>query len=170
MNEEFKAELARLIEDATDEGLQEGKRTDLFDRYMGEPYGDEVDGRSAFVDTSVSDAVDVVHTELMDVFTSADEMVRFSPVGPEDEEAAQQESDIVEHIFWQLNPGFENLYVWTKEALIQQNGYVWSGWVEKEEEIIGSNKNDPIANVDKGLNWHRDILEALDLDKARGVA
>jgi hypothetical protein len=35
---------------------------------------------------------------LMDIFAGSDEVVRFEPVGPEDEEAAQQETDYVNHV------------------------------------------------------------------------
>jgi len=35
---ELKAEIGRLITDATKEDAQEGLRSDLFDRYMAEPY------------------------------------------------------------------------------------------------------------------------------------
>lgn len=106
-------------------------RSDLFDRYMGEPYGDEVQGRSQFVSTDVADAVEAILPDIMDVFTSSEGLIEFQPVGPEDEEAARQETGIVEHIFWQKNNGFEILYTWFKEALIQQNSYVQRGWVEK---------------------------------------
>lgn len=132
ISDEHKAQLGRLITDATDEE-NAGNRADLLDRYLGEPYGDEVKGRSAFIDTSASDAVDAILPEIMDVFTSAEHIVEFRPVGPDDEDAAKQETAVVRHIFWQENNGFEILYTWLKEAMIQQNAYVWRGWVEREE-------------------------------------
>lgn len=125
-------QLGQLLADATDDE-NTGNRADLLDRYLAEPYGDEVDGRSKFVDASASDAVEAIMSEVMDVFTSAEHIVEFAPIGPEDEEAAKQETAAVRHIFWQKNNGFEILYSWLKEAMIQQNAYVWRGWVEKEE-------------------------------------
>lgn len=122
--------IGRLIQDAQQTDASE-IRTGLFDRYMGEPYGDEQKGRSAFVSTDVSDAVEAILPDLMDVFTSSEDIVEFSPVGPEDEKAAKQETSAVSHVFWQKNDGFTNLYVWIKEALIQQNSYIKRGWEEK---------------------------------------
>jgi hypothetical protein len=43
---------------------------------------------------------------LMDIFAGSDEVVRFEAVGPEDEAAAQQETDYVNHVFMQQNAGF----------------------------------------------------------------
>jgi hypothetical protein len=48
--------------------------------------------------------------------------VRFEPVGPEDEAAAQQETDYVNHVFMQQNPGFMILYSLIKDALLSKVG------------------------------------------------
>ena len=131
MKPEIHAEIGRLISDAQNSDTSD-RRAKLFDRYMGEPYGDEVKGKSSFVSTDVADAVEAVLPDLMDVFTSAEDIVEFSPVGPEDEALCKQETAVVSHVFWQLNPGFENLYTWIKEALVQQNSYVQRGWDDRE--------------------------------------
>lgn len=130
MKDSIKATIGRLIQDAQNEEQSE-RRSDLFERYMGEPYGDEVENKSRFISTDVSDAVEAILPDLMDVFTSAEDIVEFVPVGPDDEPAAKQETAAVSHMFWQKNQGFEILYVWIKEALIQQNGYVKRGWQDK---------------------------------------
>lgn len=135
ISDELRAKIGQLLSDATDEE-NTGNRADLMDRYLAEPYGDEVKGRSQFIDSSASDAVEAILPDIMDVFTSAGDIVEFSPVGPEDEEAAKQETAAVRHIFWQANNGFEILYTWLKEAMIQQNSYVWRGWVEEEKTEI----------------------------------
>lgn len=130
LSDTTKAAIGRLIQDAQQRDASDN-RGDLFDRYMGEPYGDEVKGRSAFISTDVADAVEAILPDLMDVFTATEEIVTFAPVGPDDEEAAKQETAAVSHMFWEKNPGFENLYVWIKEALIQQNSYIKRGWEKK---------------------------------------
>lgn len=140
ISEEIKSKIGRLITDATDSDAAEGLRSDLFDRYMGEPYTEEglapVKGRSQFLDTTASDAVEAILPDIMDVFTSAERIMDVDPVGPEDELPAEQEGDIMSHLFWQKNDGFTTLYTWIKEALVQQNSYVWSGWVEKERVTV----------------------------------
>jgi hypothetical protein len=71
---------------------------------------------------------------LMDIFAGSDEVVRFEPVGPEDEEAAQQETDYVNHVFMQNNPGFMVLYDFIKDALLSKDGIVKVWWEEREQE------------------------------------
>lgn len=111
-------------------------RENLFDRYMAEPYGDEVKGRSKYLATDVADTVEAVFAEAMDIFASDDYLVEFSPVGIEDEDAAKQETAIIHHLFREKNNSFTTLSTWFKEGLIEQNAYVRCGWVEKERVLI----------------------------------
>jgi hypothetical protein len=85
-------------------------------------------GRSRAVSTDVADTVDGIMPSLMDIFTAGDEVARFDPVGPEDEAAAAQETDYVNHVFYQENPGFTVLHAMVKDALIQKNGIVGPSW------------------------------------------
>ena len=62
---------------------------------------------------------------LMDVFCGADDVMEFNAVGPEDEEAAQQETDYVNHVFMNQNSGFMILYTMFKDALLSKVGK-WS--------------------------------------------
>ncbi|WP_171232176.1 hypothetical protein [Ruegeria sp. HKCCA4812] len=132
---EIKSTISRLIQDATSTDVEE-IRSDLMDRYLGEKYGDEKTGKSQFISTDISDAIEAILPDIMDVFTSAEDILEFDPIGAEDEEAAKQETKVVSHLFWQKNRGFENLYVWFKEALIAQNSYVQFGWEDKERVSI----------------------------------
>ena len=92
------------------------------------------DGRSSAVSSDVADTIEGLMPQLMDIFAGSDEVVRFEPVGPEDEEAAQQETDYVNHVFMQRNPGFMTLYSFIKDALLQKVGIVKIWWEEREEE------------------------------------
>ena len=71
---------------------------------------------------------------LMDIFAAGDEVVRFEPVGKEDIAAAEQETDYVNHVFMQQNPGFLILYAFIKDALLSKVGIVKVWWEEKERE------------------------------------
>lgn len=130
MNDDLKSVVSRLIQDAQSQNRDTDHRMDMLDIYNGEPYGDEVEGKSSFVSTDAADAVDAILPDVLDPFTSTDRIVEFAPVGPEDEDAADQETDACHHIFWRLNNGFLILHTWFKEALIQQNAYLRSGWEE----------------------------------------
>tara|TARA_R110000823_G_scaffold4087_1_gene15392 strand:+ start:1464 stop:3704 length:2241 start_codon:yes stop_codon:yes gene_type:complete len=111
-------------------------REELFDRYMGEPYGDETSGRSAYMSTDVSDTVEAVFAEAMEIFTSDDYLIDFSPVGPDDEAKAREETAVVHHIFREQHNSFVTLATWFKAGLIEQNAYVRAGWVSKERVTI----------------------------------
>jgi len=71
---------------------------------------------------------------LMEIFGGGDEVVRFEPVGPEDVAAAEQETDYVNHVFMQANPGFLILYSFIKDALLSKVGVVKVWWEERSLE------------------------------------
>jgi hypothetical protein len=107
-------------------------RADALKRYLGEPYGDELEGRSQVISKDFADAVDWIMPNLLRVFISS-EFLRFDPVGPEDEKAAEQESDYTNHVIMKENNGFTVLYDWFKDALMLKNGYVKRWWDVSEE-------------------------------------
>ena len=61
-------------------------RADLFDRYMDEPYGDEVKGLSQFRATDGADVVETVFAEAMEALAGDDDLVEFVPHGQDDEQ------------------------------------------------------------------------------------
>lgn len=90
-------------------------------------------GRSKAVSTDVQDVIEGLMPSLMEIFTGGDEVARFNPVGPEDEDASQQETDYVNHVFYNDNDGFLVLYEALKDALMQKTGVI-KRWTEKVEE------------------------------------
>jgi len=112
------------------------ERSDALDYYMGDMRKDmpASEGRSKAVSTDVADTIEGLMPNLMDIFAGSDEVVRFEPVGPEDEEAAQQETDYVNHVFMQQNPGFMTIYSFIKDALLSKTGLVKVWWEESERE------------------------------------
>jgi hypothetical protein len=112
------------------------ERADAMDYYLGDMRNDmpAQEGRSRAVSTDVADTIEGLMPNLMDIFAGSDEVVRFEPVGPEDETAAAQETDYVNHVFMQQNPGFMVLYSFIKDALLSKVGIVKVWWEEREEE------------------------------------
>lgn len=112
------------------------ERSDAMDYYLGDMTKDmpTEEGRSRAVSSDVADTVEGLMPSLMDIFCSSDEVVKFEAVGAEDEEAAQQETDFVNHVFMQQNPGFMVLYAMIKDCLLQKVGVVKVFWEEREEE------------------------------------
>ncbi len=112
------------------------ERADANRYYLGDMSKDmpTQPGRSSAVSTDVADTIEGLMPSLMDIFAGSDEVVRFEAVGPEDEEAAQQETDYVNHVFMQQNPGFMVIYSMIKDALLNKIGIVKVFWDEHEEE------------------------------------
>ena len=113
------------------------QRAEAIDYYYARPFGNEVEGRSQFVDSTVQDTIEWIKPSLMRVFASGDEMVRFTPHGPEDVEAAAQATDYVNYVFTKDNPGWEILYSWFHDALLEKNGIVkvfWEDYGEPQRE------------------------------------
>lgn len=101
--------------------------------YYGEPFGNEVEGLSTFVSRDVLDVVEALMPQLMKVFMSGDEIVRFEPQMPEDEAEAQQATDYLNYLFLRKNQGFMVAYNALKDGLIQKRGFSKVFWDEYED-------------------------------------
>jgi len=110
-------------------------RADALDRYLGKPYGDEQSGRSQVVSRDVSDVVEGVVANVLKPFVAGDQVVTFTPKGPEDEGAAKQESDYIQHIAMERNNGFLVLNSAVKDALLLRNGYVRVSWRTRDDVL-----------------------------------
>jgi hypothetical protein len=99
--------------------------------YNRDPYGTEVEGRSQIVTGEVAEAVDGALPQLMRVFTQSDEVVRFDPKSPGDEEKAKQATEYCNWVFMCENPGPIILHDWFKDALLQKNGIVKVWWEDQ---------------------------------------
>lgn len=111
-------------------------RAEAMDFYLGRMQNvmPTEDGRSQAVSTDVSDTIEGIMPHLMDIFCGSDQVMRFVPVGPGDEQAAEQETDYLNHVLMQVNDGFMIIYNWFKDALLSKNGFVKVIWEEREEE------------------------------------
>jgi len=108
-------------------------RAKAINYYLGAPLGNEVEGRSQVVSFDVQDTIEAALPQLIKIFASGDQVVRFEPRGPEDEEAAEQETDYINYVVMERNRGFETIYTWFKDALMSKNGYVKIYFEEKDD-------------------------------------
>lgn len=129
-DEALQAIVAGEINDAADyiDNTVSTERAHATDYYWGRPFGNEEDGRSQVVSYDVRDTVQAIMPSLMRVFFAGDNVVEFVPQGPEDEAAARQATDYVNHIVQRDNPGFRVLYAAFKDALIRKAGVVKYWW------------------------------------------
>ena len=127
MNEE---QLANIVSSEITDSLNHfdseyaADRLRAMDMYLGEPLGNEIDGRSQVVLTEVADCVDQIMPSLMRIFTASDKYVRFSPRTAEDVERADTITDFVNYIINSDNDGYKIFYQWFKDALLFRLGIV----------------------------------------------
>lgn len=166
-------DLAALIEARrdnslnSDEGELSVRRQNNLARYMGEEYGDERAGSSKVVTRQCLEAVEWSLPSLMRVFASSNKITEFIPVGPEDETAAKQETDYVNHVFMKENPGFSILYTWIKDALMNPVSYVKSYW-EKATEVTTEQYDGLLEHELAYLNQDEE-LEAVEAEFSPGT-
>lgn len=72
--------------------------------------------RSSAVSTDVADTIETWLSDMVEVLAGGEDVVTFQPVGPEDEAGARQETDYVNHVFFNENGGFMVLYTMLKDA------------------------------------------------------
>ncbi len=99
--------------------------------YFGEPFGNEVKGKSQVVTRDVQETVDWIMPSLMKVFFSGGQVVKFNPSTIEDVPAADQETEYVNYLFSRKNKGFTESYDWFQDALIMKTG-IMKVFVEEE--------------------------------------
>lgn len=108
-------------------------RTKAMRDYLGEPMGNEIEGRSQVISTDVQDVVESVMPDIVQIFTSSDKAVRYEPVGPEDEQKAAQATDWGNHVWNVDNNGFTIFHDWFKDALLQKNGIIKIWWDDSKK-------------------------------------
>ena len=108
-------------------------RLRALDFYMGEPLGNEIEGRSSVVSSDVADTVESIMPNLMRVYTSNENYVRFKPRTAEDMEAAEQASDYVNYVIQSQNEGYKLLHTMFKDALLFRMGVVKFFYEEQEQ-------------------------------------
>lgn len=111
-----------------EDGDLSNERATALDHYHGRPYGDEKEGRSQVVSKDLSETVDWIMPAIMRVFLQSGKLAEFAPVGPEDDQLAEQASDYVHHILTQDNNAFLYLFDACWDALILKKGYLKHWW------------------------------------------
>lgn len=111
------------------------QRSKAMEYYYGQPYGNEQPDRSNVVTREVMDTVEWIKPELMKLFASGSETVRFEPQNANDVEAAQQATDYINYIFHRRNRGFKVLYDWITDGLLQKTGVVKVWWDDSVDRV-----------------------------------
>ena len=80
-DDELSAQLDSEIQGATGYANTElsNQREEAMQYYLGEPFGNEIDGRSEIVTTDVRDTVEYIMPSLMRIFTTHNNIAEFEP-------------------------------------------------------------------------------------------
>ena len=140
--------------------LSESRKKSI-EYYLGDKLGTEIDGRSQVVSTDVSDTIESILPNLLRVFTASDKVVRCEPVTAEDVPLAEQATAYLNHVFYKDNNGFQLLYNFFKDALIEKNGFLKIYWDESESVEFETYQN--LSKADKdALEDTKDEIEILE--------
>ena len=125
---EVQGVIKQMIQDAegggdTDDRGITGNLSLALNYYYGRPRGDEIEGQSEQQSLDVADMVESVLAQTTPIFAN-DTVVNFGALNEEDEDQAQEESRLVNHVVMQQNQGYTLLYTTCKNALLQKNGVV----------------------------------------------
>jgi len=107
------------------------QRTQAIDYYYGRPFGNEVEGRSQVVMTDVADTIEWIMPSLTRVLLGGRHTARYTPNSEEDEEMADQATEVINHLFRHEMDGWMVCHDWFKTALLEKNGFVRSYYEER---------------------------------------
>ena len=117
------------MDDAKDFISQVGEeRAESTDYYLGNEPESTSTLQSEFISTDVRDTVLFMLPSIMRTFFGTKKVVEFVPKGPEDIALAEQQTDYINYIVQQKNPGFSVLYSAFKDALVRKTGFVKAFW------------------------------------------
>jgi len=128
VSEELQATVRLAIEDAVDfiDNTMSPKRAEAMNYYMGEPLGNEQEGRSTAQSLDVRDTIQQMLPSLVRVFCGSERVVEYAARGPEDIELASQASDYINYILEheQSSSYIEILYQTFLDALVKGSGFL----------------------------------------------
>ena len=135
-DEEIKALLDSAIRSATNYDRTElsDKRSLAMQYYRGDmPDVPSQEGRSSVVSRDVSVIIGWMLPGIIRTFTQSGRIVEYEPVQPQDEPAADQASDYINHKFLKDNDGYRVLYSAIHDALLMGNGVIKVWWDDTPE-------------------------------------
>lgn len=112
-------------------GTLSSERQRALDMYSGKNLWASKPGQSSVVTRETLETVEWLLPQIIKVFASTDEIVKFEPQGQEDEQAAEQATDFINYVWSRDNPGFLTLHNWIKDSLIGGLGIVKIWWEDE---------------------------------------
>jgi hypothetical protein len=144
-------ELLAALRDELDNAETEDSdadRVEALDYYWGRLPAPKpgIRGRSKVVSTDVMDAVEATMAEIMPAIGSQ-QLAQFPPMGPEDEQQADQESRVVNHVVMGVGGGFTAFTQAIKDGLLRRNALIKVFWDEHTDVIYETHKDVQLQQV-----------------------
>ena len=136
MNETLLAAIERHETLAESYGNLADDRAKALDYYLRRPMGNEIEGRSQVVSGDVWDTVEWIKPQIAEVFCGGDDVIKFTPRGPEDVQSAEQETEYVNYIITEKNDWFTVFSGWQHDAFVQKTGYVVAYYDEHTDRTV----------------------------------
>lgn len=116
------------------------------------------EGRSKVVSMDLRDTVLAVLPSLVRIFVGGERWAEFLPVKQDDEEAAKQRMDYVNHVAFVDNPGFRTFYTWFKEALsLSYSPLKW--WWDQRTEVVNEEYTGQLSSQVESLAAAEDVTD-----------
>jgi len=130
--------------------------------YRGDPFGNEVEGRSQVVSRDVRDSVQAVLPSMMRVFFGSEKAVEFVPRTENDVAMAEQATDYLNYILHQDNDAIAIFYSVFKDALMNKGGFVKWWWDDSVE--VHTHSFEGLDEGSLGLLLEEDGVEAVSVE------
>lgn len=143
------------------------ERAEALDRYHGRPDGHEQEGQSQVVTRDLSEQVGWVMPTILRTFLQSGSLAEFDPVGEEDEDAAAQETDYINHVIMKDNDGYMILHDTAWDALVLKNCYAKHYWKEDTKTRERQYKNvsiDELTIIMLNMQQQYDKVEVVSAD------
>lgn len=130
--------LARLLKSYEEDALGYAQseivqqQIESLQRYFGETYGDEEEGRSQVTTREVLEGIEWTRPDLMRVFASGGNVVTVTESSPDEAKYAKDAADYLAWMFFNDNPGFDLLDDFAFDGLLHRRGYLACYWRDKE--------------------------------------
>lgn len=133
----------------TDESSELGfRRARAIEAYLGLNVNPAPEGRSQVVDRTCYQVVHTIMPSLARIFTSGDEICKAVPIGPDDEQGAEQTTAVLQHVVTRQNNWPQVFRDWAFDAAVSMNSYALPYWEETERrirEVYEGQSDDQIA-------------------------
>lgn len=127
--------------------------------------------KSKYVSTDVRDAIMLMLPSLIRLFAASENVVSLVPRTEADVDNAQQQTNYINYVFWQDNPGFLILYGAFKDAMTVRTGFVkwWTDDIKEKRRKTFINLNPQQLSLIAQGDPTAKLIEHEDPDQQTGL-